>query len=200
MIVLVLPLSFGGDTTAGTRPVEATSASDVNYSHSLKNATAHGLGLTAADVAGRFAGDLGRPIGTFVSPFDAAATRGVLTCEPPANADEDPEVRSVNEDCFSADGGPLSAESSAIGFPLYDSFNGSDTSEYSHTAGSASLIGPGLGGASGPIGSGPGNGNTPIATPEPGTLMLLACGLITLAGLARRQMHWEAVSSDIKAR
>ncbi|HEY6303837.1 MAG TPA: PEP-CTERM sorting domain-containing protein [Terriglobales bacterium] len=47
-----------------------------------------------------------------------------------------------------------------------------------------------------PVGGSPGNGpqgfigyRTPLATPEPGSLMLLSTGLIGIAGVLRRRMR-----------
>ena len=85
---------------------------------------------------------------------------------------------------------------------MYDSFRGSDTAQYSHAGGNT---GPIVGGAGGGVGGGgsvgaivndPVNPVAPISTPEPGTLMMLATGLLILGIAARRQIRSTTVSSN----
>jgi len=176
LIVLLLPLSFGVDTAAGTKTPEMIGASNTSHSASLKNAIPGLRGFTINDVPRRFGAipsvytaDIGQPIATFVSSFDAPVRR----------ADTD-------------------AARLEIDFPLYESFSGSDASAYSRSGGSVWPIGIGVGGGRGaaPLGTMPRNPNIPITTPEPGTFLMLACGLLTLAGLTRRRMLRATVHSN----
>lgn len=180
LILLTLPLSFGGDTTGGAT-AKTAGAVDANYLQSLKESAKGHRGFQSADVAGRFGavtdGLAGTP-GTFVSSFDAVETK------------RDAKCLSSNINCI-AGGEYSTAGNSAMGFPMYDAFNNSETSQYSHGTGSAGPLGPGSGFSGGGGGSGGGSGNgptsTPIATPEPGSFVLLAGGLLMLAGLARQR-------------
>jgi PEP-CTERM motif-containing protein len=186
LILLTLPLSFGGGTSAG----KTTGAADANNLLSLKESTAGHRGFQPTDVAGRFGasssdfGDgLGRIPEMYVSSFGVAAIKRDASCV------------NLNSSCLST-GDTFSAGNSAMGFPMYDSFRNSETSQYSHSAGSAGPLGPGGGsfggGGGGGGGSSAGPTSTPIATPEPGSFMLLAGGLILLAGLAGRRRQRNA--------
>jgi hypothetical protein len=192
LILLTLPLSFGGGTTAGTM-AKTTGAADTNSFPSFKKSATGSRGFRSSDVAGRFgaspsdfADDLGRTPGAFVSSFGAVDTN----CLSSTTVNQNPELDRPNGDCFPA-GNNSSAGNSAMGFPMYDSSSNSETSQYSHVAGSAGPLGP-AGAFGGGIGSGTGPTSTPIATPEPGSLVLLVGGLLTLAGLAGRRRQRNA--------
>jgi|HubBroStandDraft_3_1064219.scaffolds.fasta_scaffold25235_2 hypothetical protein len=186
LILLTLPLSFGGGTTTGSAAGKAFGDTDASNRLSLKAAATGTRGFKTGDVAGRFgasptdfADGLGRISGTFVSSFGKADTN----CD--NSATEIPESDHLNANCFAGGDNP-GAGNSAMGFPVYDSSNNSETSQYSHVAGSAGTTGP-AGGSVGGGGSGSGPTSTPIATPEPGSFVLLAGGLLMLAGLASRR-------------
>jgi hypothetical protein len=181
LILLTLPLSFGGGTSAE----KTTGAADANNLLSLNRPATGHRGFQPADVAGRFGagpsdfGDSpGGTPGTFVSSFGAAGIK------------RDPNCVNLNGNCLSA-GDNFSTGSSAMGFPMYDSFKNSETSQYSHSAGSAGQLGAG-GGSFGGGGSSTEPTSTPIATPESGSLVLLTGGLTMLAGLASRRRQRSA--------
>lgn len=188
LILLTLPLSFGGGTTAGTMAVKPVDAADANNFLSLKKSATGSRGFRPSDVAGRFgaspdnfADGLGRAPGTFVSSFSSADTN----CLSSTGVNQNPELDHPYGNCLPV-GGNSSAGNSAMGFPMYDSFNNSEISQYSHVAGSAGPLGP-AGAFGGGVGSGTGPTSTPIATPEPGSFALLAGALLALAGLAGRR-------------
>jgi len=197
LILLTLPLSFGGGTTAGTAAAKTIGAADGNNLLSLKGSARGHRGFQPADVPVRFGaslggfGDgLGRTPGTFVSSFGAVDTN----CLSSTTVNQNPTVDRLNADCFPA-GNNSNTGSSAMGFPMYDSFKNSETSQYSHVTGSVGPLGPGsgfFGGGGSGGGSGNGPTSTPIATPEPGSFVLLASGLILLAGLASRRRQRNA--------
>jgi hypothetical protein len=189
LIFLLLPLSFGVGKTDATKTEGTTGASDPIQ---FQIDTLHGF--TAADISRRqsvfttdVADDSGLPITTFVSSFDASVTRIDGRCERPINRNKNPGVNRLNGDCLSAGGAQ-----GTMGFPMYDSFSGSDRSQYSRTVGALGGIGPGLGAGGGSIGPGSGTVTNPvvnpaIVTPEPGTILLLAIGLLSLAAVAGRR-------------
>nr|HEV7952601.1 PEP-CTERM sorting domain-containing protein [Candidatus Acidoferrales bacterium] len=180
LILLTLPLSFGGGTTTGAAEGKPFGTEDTSNLLPLKGSAAGTRGFKTGDVAGRFgagpddfAGGLGSAPGTFVSSFGAAGIK-------------------ADANCFNSDGNCFPGGSSAMGFPMYDSSNNSETSQYSHVAGSAGPLGPAGGFLGGGGGSGSGPTSTPIATPEPGSFALLAGGLLMLAGLALRRVRRSA--------
>jgi hypothetical protein len=177
LALLVLPVSFGGGLSAGSKAAAAMDAANLNSRMTAKLRSRVVHGFTTDQVATLFAGspigrdDMGPTSGLFVSSFDATKSR---------------------EDALAVVGSSSNVNNSAAGFPMFDSFNGSDTAQRSGAPSSGPFgIGAG-GGNSGPGGPGPVNPNVPISTPEPGTLLLLASGLAMLGGLARRR----AVSAD----
>jgi hypothetical protein len=193
LILLTLPLSFGGGTTAGTT-AKLNDTADANNSLSLKKSAMSSRGFRASDVAGRFgaspngfADGVGRPSGTFVSSISAVETN----CLSGTAVNRNAELDHPNADCFPS-GNNLRTGNSAMGFPMYDSFNNSETSRYSRAAGSMGPLGP-TGAFGGAVGSSVGPTSTPIATPEPGSFVLLAGGLLMLAGLASRRRQRNAV-------
>jgi PEP-CTERM motif len=204
LALLVLPLSFGGGSTAGTKAAAEMAASN---RASLKR---HGHvmhGFTVAEMAALLAGrrigsaDVGKANELFVSSFDLNRSREDARCGSTTNVTSSTKIDNLNGNCLGDDGGSANARSSASGFPMYDSFKGSDTAQYSHTAGNSGPIGGGssggLGGGSvNPIVNGPVNPNVPISAPEPGTLMMLSAGLVILGSFARRRMRRETVSSN----
>jgi hypothetical protein len=192
LILLTLPLSFGGGTTTGSAAGKAFGDTDANNRLSLKAAATGTRGFKTGDVAGRFgasptdfADGLGRNSGTFDSSFGKADTN----CN--NSATESPEADPLNANCFAGGDNP-STGNSTMGFPVYDASNNSETSQYSHVAGSAGPIGPAGGSFGGGGGSGTDPTSTPIATPEPGSFAMLAGGLLMLAGLARRRRERNA--------
>jgi hypothetical protein len=204
LALLVLPLSFGGDSTAGTK---AAAEMDASHRVSLKRRGYVVHGFTVAQMAELLAGipigspAMGKTKELFVSSLDASKD---AHCGNAANVTSDPNPEKLNGDCFALNGGDASAKNSASGFPMYDSFRGSDTAQYSHSGGNNGPIGVGSGagggaggGASmGPIVNDPVNPTAPISAPEPGTLMMLATGLVMLGAFARRKMRGETVSAN----
>jgi hypothetical protein len=194
LALLVLPLSFGGDLSAGSKAAAEMNVANTNIRLGAKRRIHIAHGFTAAQIAALIAGspiardDMGQTTGVFVSSFDATNSHEDMRCGP--------------ADCFAVAGSSAFVKSSASGFPMYDSFSGSDTAQHFGAAGSGPFgIGAGgSGGApgsgNGPIGPGPVNPNVPISTPEPGTLLLLASGLLMLGALARQQMRRETISSN----
>jgi hypothetical protein len=204
LALLVLPLSFGGGSTAGTK-----AAADMDASHRAsarrQNHVMHGF--TVAEMAALLAGsrigssDVEKTNGLFVSSLDANKSREDARCGSSINATSNTKVDESNADCFAISGGTANAMNSASGFPMYDSFKGSDTSQYFHTGGSNGLTGVGAGGggvgggSAGPIVNEPINPNAPISAPEPGTLLMLASGLLLLGMFARLRIRRVTVSS-----
>jgi hypothetical protein len=200
LALLVLPLSFGGDSTAGTK---AAADMDASNRASLKRNGHVMHGFTVAEMAALLAGsrigssDMGKTSESFVSSFDANRSREDVGCGNTTNLTSDPKLDNLISNCFAVDGGSANAKSSAAGFPMYDSFKGSETAQYSHTSGNSGPIGGGAGGGStNPIVNGPVNPNAPISAAEPGTLMMLMAGLLTLGTFARRRMWSETISSN----
>jgi len=195
LILLTLPLSFGGGTAAGTTAAKTIGDADANNLLSLKESARNHRGFQPADVPGRFgasisgiADGLGRESGMFVSSFGANDTN----CVSSTTLNQNPEVDRLNANCFPGGDNSIAGNSST-GFPIYDSSNNSDTSQYSHVVGSAYPLGPAGGFGGGPGGgSGTGPNSTPIATPEPGSFVLLVGGLLALAGLAGRRRQRNA--------
>ena len=189
LTLLVLPLSFGGDSSAGTKAAAEMDATNAKFRLSQKRVT---HGFTAAQMAALLAGtpfgngDTARTSESFVSSFDATRGQEDARCGSATN---------LSADCFAIDGGSGNTKSSASGFPMYDRFNGSDSSQHSGTAGSAGPLGVGIGGGGGGGSTGPGplDPVVPVVpvvtTPEPETLMLLIGGLLMLGGFARRKMR-----------
>ncbi len=189
LTLLVLPLSFGGDSSAGTKAAAEMNAANTKFRLSQMRVT---HGFTAAQMEALLAGsrigngDMARTSESFVSSFDATKAREDSRCGSATN---------LNADCFAIDGGSANTKSSASGFPMYDRFSGSDSSQHSGTAGGTGPVGVGIGGGGGggPIGPGQVEPVVPvvpvIATPEPGTLMQLVSGLLMLGGFARRKMR-----------
>jgi hypothetical protein len=200
LTALILPLSFGGGSAAGTK-----AAAEMNASHraSAKRQNYVTHGFTVAEMAALLAGsrigssDIGSTNELFVSSLDANRD---ARC---GNAMSDTKLDKLNGDCIAINGGSSNARNSASGFPMYDSFKGSDTSQYSHSAGNSGLIGAGAGGGGGvgggsvnPIVNDPVNPTVTISAPEPGTLMMLVSGLLMFGIFARRRMRSVAVSSN----
>jgi hypothetical protein len=203
LILLTLPLSFGGGTTAGPAP-KTSAAADANSLLTLKTAGGH-QGFRPADVAGRFSTTSSEFVGgfehapdAFVSSFDAAGTTRDANCLKATTKIGNPQVERLNGDCFPS-GENFSAGNSGMDLPVYDSSTNSDRSQYSHVAGSAGLIASTGGVYAGGSGGGSGGSSgteptsTPIATPEPGSFVLLAGGLLMLAGFAVRRRQHDAV-------
>lgn len=197
LILLTLPLSFGGGTAGGTS-AKAIGAADANNQLSLKEPTRGHRGFQPADVPGRFDESLsgfadgwGRSPSSFVSSFGASGIKRNANCL--GAITEGPEADRLNGDCFPARDNS-GVGNSSMGFPMYNSSKNSEISQHSHEAGSArpiSVEGGFFGGVSGG-GSGSGPTSTPTATPEPGSFVLLAGGLIMLVGLARRRQRGAA--------
>jgi hypothetical protein len=192
MILLTLPLSFGGGNARTT--AKTIGAADSKNLLTLKSATgSHGFRTT--DVAGRFgaspgdfAGGLGHAPGTFVSSFNVAGTTRDANCLNATLEIENPQVEWLNGDCLPSGGEKSIGGNSNMGFPMYDSSKNFDTSQYSRVAGGSGTFGP-AGGVFGGSGGGSSTGptSTPVATPEPGSFVLLAGGLLMLAGLVLRR-------------
>ena len=180
-------------------------AANANSRLALKRGTHVAHGFTAAQMATMFAGspigydDMGRTNGLFLSSFDVTKSRGDLRCGSATNAMADQKSKNLGDDCFASDGRSSNTNTSASGFPMYDSFTGSETAQHSGGVGSGPYglgAGGSGGGGNGPIGPGPVNPTVPISTPEPGTLMLLASGLLVLGGLAKRRAVHGSVNSN----
>jgi hypothetical protein len=200
LALLLLPISFGSDSSAGM-----TDATDAGSFQELKNPTRAGDGFTAADMASLPAANpvsdtnnFGQPIESFVSSFDASMTRADVNCGRPESVTENLADDNLNSDCLPTAGVARGATSSAAGFPMYDSYSGSETSQYSRAGGSSGPISVafGGGGSGGPIGSGPGNPDVPVSTPEPGTLLLSVCGLLMFAAISTRRLLRNAHDSN----
>ena len=201
LALLVLPLSFGGGSAAGTK---AAAEMDATNRASVRRHGYVNHGFTVAEMAALLSGsgvgsnDMGDGNELFVSSFDAKKDG---RCGDTANATGNPKLDKLNSDCFAINGGTSNANNSASGFPMYDAFKGSDTAQYSHTAGNS---GAGAGGAGGGVGGGsvnpivndPVNPTAPISAPEPGTLIMLATGVVMLGSFARRRMRRETVSCN----
>jgi hypothetical protein len=206
LILLILPVSFGGDLSAGSKAAAEMDAANANSRLAAQRRMHAVHGFTAAEMAALLAGSpighdhMGQTSGVFVSSFDATKSREDVRCDPGTNETGNREFNSMNADCFAVTGGSANMKSSASGFPMYDSFSGSDTTQHSGAASSGPFgIGAGGGaggGGNGPISPGPINPNVPISTPEPGTLFLLAGGLVMLGMIARQRTHRETVSSN----
>jgi len=182
LIVLLLPLSFGLDPRPGTKTAEITGTgyfSTANVAPLVTLETA--LGKPAArrsTIPIDFAAIYMRPqedTGIFESSFDLNVPHDV-TCERSTNTTNDLEVYPANENCCCTGFPRESANRSAVSFPMEESFVGSDSSEDNRTHGNGIPIGPGRRSPSAPI---------PAA--EPGSLAMLACGIIAVAGIARRR-------------
>jgi hypothetical protein len=206
LILLVLPLSFGGDSSTGTKAGSELDAASAKFRQSQKRTT---HGFTAAEMAALLLagtpignGDVARTSESFVSSFDVTRSREDARCGSATDVNGNPEIENLNADCFAIDGVSLNTKSSASGFPMYDRFSGSDRSQYSRTSGTPGPFGVGIGGGGGvgPIGTEPANPVVPVvpvvATPEPGTLLLLLGGLLTLGGFARRRTSGAAETSN----
>lgn len=136
-----VPLSFGTAPTAGT-----IGANAANYFPSVKFAIPDERGFTAADLAARRSfkpngntANRERPMEineSFVSLFGASVTRDRDACGRSTNVTSGPDEYGLNGICFPAGAGVQNIESSAIGFPSHESYNGSDTFEYNRTPGS----------------------------------------------------------------
>jgi len=198
LALLVLPLSFGGGSAAGTK---ATAEMDASHGASTKRQNHVIHGFTVAEMAALLAGssigssDMGKASEMFVSSLDSNKSREDARCG-------SVKLDNLNGNCFAFDDG-ANANNSASGFPMYDSFKGSDTAQHSQASGNSGLIGAGTGGGGGvgggsvnPIVNDPVNSNAPISAPEPGTLMMLATGLLMLGIFARQRMRGVTVSSN----
>jgi hypothetical protein len=201
LALLVLPLSFGGGSAAGTK---AAAEMDASHREFRKQHRYVAHGFTVAEMAALVAGspigsgDASKPNELFVSSLDA---NRYTPCGGTANVAADAKLGKLNGDCFALSSGAVNAKTSASGFPMYDSFRGSETSQYSHAGGNSGVIGGGSGGgpgsgSAGPIPNDPANPNAPISAPEPGTLMMLASGLLILGTFARRRMRTANVSAN----
>jgi|ERR1019366_227544 hypothetical protein len=183
LIVLLLPLSFGLDPRLGTKTPDMTgtgyfSASNVAPLITLeikkgKPAARHSaIPFDFATISMRPQEDNG----TFESSFETNVTHDI-GCELSPNTTGSLENFPAKEDCcctgHSIEG--VGVDRFAISLPVEESFAGSDSSEDNNrTPGNAFPVDPG-GRFS----------DTPISTPEPGSLAMLACGIIAIAGVAR---------------
>lgn len=190
LALLVLPLSFGGDSSAGTKTAAEMDASH-RASAKRQNHVIHGF--TAAEMAALLAGSR-------IGSSDTGKTSELFQSSLTANKSGDDARCGTN--CFAITGGSPSTNNSASGFPMYDSFRGSDSSQYSHVGGNTGLVGGAGGGGvvgggtANPIVNDPINPTTPISAPEPGTLTMLGIGLLMLGMFARRRMRSVAVSAN----
>ena len=190
VIVLLLPLSFGIDPGPGLKTTVETGTnyiSTMNIAPALhrdlptaKRAARNSAIPIKAATAKRISGDTS----TSESLFDMRATHDI-TCKASTTTNTLPEVGGANKDCCCTGKRVESADYSAIGFSPSESFRGSDSSEDNRAA---TVVIPIVHGGRSP--------DAPISTPEPGSLAMLACGLIALAGLMYKKSNRAAVHAE----
>ncbi len=149
MALFVLPLSFGGDSAAGTK-----AATEMEASHRASRMR-HGYvahGFTVAEMAALLAGspfgstNIGKANELFVSSLD---TNRDSRCGSAVNIASNSNLEKLNGDCFALNSGAANAKNSASGFPMYDSFRGAATAQYFYAGGNSGPIGGGSGGGGG---------------------------------------------------
>lgn len=190
IIVLLLPLSFGLDPgpgrdmpqnadmgyfsgeNRGPRPHQAGSFGDLFVRPSVIPS------VIPIEFAANSIGPIRDP-GVFESSLSGNATDESVSCNDSSNVSDVTEATEPPAECSSI-GAAKNARRFDIGFPLQESFNGVISTDDNRNPGD---VGP-IGGGRKPT------PDTPIPTPEPGSLLTLACGLMALGGLAwKRSQH-----------